>query len=236
MSHAELENLSALTDGELGPDQIRFLLRRVDGDDALRGAWSRYHLIGEGMRREVCVLADDGFVDKVMQQLDTDAGVAMGPNAVHGSVGQKRGHHWLRWSAGGAIAAGVAVAALVMVRPGMNPASVSAPDTQARVAAAQPATSVARPQPMAAPEVPRWLSASPSAAQLAQPAAANFYSGPMPAGEPRGYGQHLSPYMTLPGSRAAATREARQVMRQLWSMAPRHAAQRQPMLWSQTAH
>lgn len=227
MSHAEYENLSALTDGELGPDQVRFLLRRVDGDDALRGAWSRYHRIGEGMRHEVCVLADGDFVDKVMQRIDAgaDAGVDvdMDPDLSRGRASRGRSHHWLRWSAGGAIAAGVAVAALVLVQPDMNPA-ISSPGADARVAAAQPAASVARPM-RAAPTVPRWLSASPSAAQMAQPAAANFYSAPVGAVEQRGYAQHLSPYMTLPGSRAPTTREARRIMRQLWSMAPRHAAQ-----------
>src|SRR5690625_1202671 len=235
MSHAkheaEHENLSALIDGELGRDEIRFLLRRIDGDAAMYAAWEHYHIIGDGLRHETCVLADADFAGQVMQRVDAEdeARASTAPR----SLARRRGHHWMRWSAGGAIAAGVAVAALVLVQPGMQPATVPAPGSHAQVAeaTAQPATSATK--PMTPATVPRWLSASPSAARLAQPAAANVYSGGMPAAEPYGYGQHLSPYMTLPGSRASTTLEARRIMRQLWSMAPRRGLQQAPTSWEQ---
>lgn len=237
MSHAkheaEHENLSALIDGELGRDEIRFLLRRIDGDTAMHAAWDRYHIIGDGLRHETCVLADADFVGQVMQRIEAEGETrtSTGASPAPSSLARRRGHHWMRWSAGGAIAAGVAVAALVLVQPGMHPATVSAPGNRAQLATAQPATSAAK--PMTPATVPRWLSASPSAARMAQPAAANFYSGSRPAAEPYGYGQHLSPYMTLPGSRASTTLEARRIMRQLWSMAPRRGSQQVPAWWEQ---
>lgn len=220
--NAERENLSALVDGELSRDEVRFMLRRTGASASLRAAWTRYHVIGDGLRHEACVLADGDFVARVMQEIGNAAGATGG--RVHG-----RGHHWLRWSAGGAIAAGVAAVALVLVQPQMRQAPATAAPEAARVAASQPATPPA--QRMVAPTVPRWLSASPSAAQMAQPAAADFYSG-MPAEvvPMRGYAQHVNPYMTLPGLRTPTTRDARHVMYELWSMAPRQAPPPPPVL------
>jgi hypothetical protein len=58
-------------------------------------------------------------------------------------------------------------------------------------------------QPAAAPTVPRWLSATPAAAQLTQPAAATFYS----VGPGRG-ADALAPYMSIPHYNAPDLRPA----------------------------
>ena len=98
------EQLSALMDGELERDQARFLLKRITVDNGLPQRWSRYHVVRQALRRqEMTVVA--GFADAVMARIDLEAGVRSG------------GSHWLRWGAGGAIAASVAMAALVLTRP-----------------------------------------------------------------------------------------------------------------------
>ncbi|HEX7341650.1 MAG TPA: sigma-E factor negative regulatory protein [Rhodanobacteraceae bacterium] len=217
MSQVERENLSALVDGELERDEMRFMLRRTDGNVSLCAAWGRYHIIRDGIRHELPVLADDGFAELVMRQIEA------GPMQT-ATVHRRVRHHWLRWSAGGAIAAGVAAVALIMVQPQMRPTSAPTPAT--KIAATRSAVTV-QPQPMAAPAVPRWLSATPSAAQMAQPAAADFYTmGPPQMVPSADYAQRLSPYMTLPSARVPTARDARQVMYQLWSVAPPRDASR----------
>lgn len=175
MSEANRENLSAFVDGELEQEQIRFLLRRLDHDVELRAAWTRYHLMGDGLRRQLPPLAGTRFADGVM--------AAIGPVPASAS-GRRR---WLQWSAGGAIAAGVAAMALMVAQPPAGQRDMT-PDLAAATADVQPVS-----QPAAPPVVPRWLSATPAAAQLAQPAAATFYA----VGPGRG-ADALAPYMSIP--------------------------------------
>ncbi|HET7662667.1 MAG TPA: sigma-E factor negative regulatory protein [Rhodanobacteraceae bacterium] len=222
MNPAEHENLSALMDGQLSRDQIRFTLRRIDGNVSLRGAWERYHVMGDSLRHEMHGLADAGFAEQVMRRIDEASAAARHRRAPH---------RWLRWSAGGAIAAGVAVAALVVVQPQMRGArTASTPSPQQAVAAATPpAAAPAANEPMSAPTVPRWLSASPVAAQLAQPAAATFSPNgqPLRLPESQGYSSPgLAPYMTIPHARGLSIRgSTRQTPHRWWPSATSH---RQP--------
>jgi len=107
MTDNQRENLSAGMDGELSKEELRFLLRRLDHDASLQQAWSHYHVARDGLRRELSPLASEGFAARVMLVVEQDGGV----------VRQGRRRHWLHWSAGGAIAAGVAVAALMVAQP-----------------------------------------------------------------------------------------------------------------------
>jgi sigma-E factor negative regulatory protein RseA len=176
MSEVNQEHLSAFVDGELEQEQIRFLLRRLDHDVELRGAWARYHLMGDGLRRQLPPLAGTHFADGVM------AAIGQAP-----ASGRRR---WLQWSAGGAIAAGVAAMALMVAQPPAGPQDTTGPDAATAIADVQSVS-----PPAAAPVVPRWLSATPAAAQLTQPAAATFYAvGP---GNGRG-ADALAPYMDIP--------------------------------------
>jgi sigma-E factor negative regulatory protein RseA len=119
MSEQFREQLSALMDGELPRDQVRFLLRRIDGDTQLAQVWTRYQLAGGVLRRQAALLALRGdFADVVVQRAST-------ASAGHGM-------RMLRWAGGGAIAAAVAVLALVSTRPLEN--SQQAPATLAVVA------------------------------------------------------------------------------------------------------
>jgi sigma-E factor negative regulatory protein RseA len=114
MTDNQRENLSAGMDGELSKEELRFLLRRIDHDAALQQAWSRYHVARDGLRRQLPPLASDGFATRVMQAVEQE----------HGVIGKPR-RHWLHWSAGGAIAAGVAVAALMVAQPAGQPDQLS---------------------------------------------------------------------------------------------------------------
>jgi sigma-E factor negative regulatory protein RseA len=151
MNPENREQLSAAVDGELSAEELRFLLRRLDHDAALSQAWSRYHLAGEGVRRQVPALASADFAARVMRAIERESAAASSVPA----PGARR--HWLHWSAGGAIAASVAVAALLLVQPAGETSRVETvavdststsplPDHTALPSSAVPAT------------VPPWLS------------------------------------------------------------------------------
>jgi sigma-E factor negative regulatory protein RseA len=113
MSEQFREQLSALMDGELPRDQVRFLLRRIDGDTQLAQAWTRYQLAGGVLRRQAALLPLRGdFTDVLMRRV--------------GAAPAAHGMRMLRWVGGGAIAAAVAVLALVSTRPLENPQEASA--------------------------------------------------------------------------------------------------------------
>lgn len=133
------EQLSALMDGELGRDQTRFLLRRLAPGDESTQCWERYHLVRQAMRRQPAAMPQAGFADAVMARI--------------GSVGQpQRGSApWLRWGAGGAVAASVAMAALMLTRPAEEPSfgqpAVATRGQPAAAAASAPAVSLAASAP-----------------------------------------------------------------------------------------
>lgn len=183
------EQLSAGMDGELTGEELRFLLRRLDHDRSLLVRWERFHVASAGLRRELPTLATASFADRVMRAIEDESVVTSMPRA--------RRHHWLRLTAGGAIAAGVAVVALMASRPtgpvasdAQSAASVAQASTPGRVASPAPS-------PLPAPAaVPRWLSNS------------NPMSMTQMASYPQGdsispYEQSISPYRvkaTLPAA------------------------------------
>lgn len=159
------EQLSALMDGELERDGLRFLLRSAASDPALPQRWERYHVARQALRRQPLGALRTGFADSVMAQLaDEPALRGRGMNP------------WLRWGAGGAIAASVALAALVATRPaplGPGPAesaiAARAPmGASGATIAASPASATSMPMaaspdvrpPLLMPSVP--LDASPA--------------------------------------------------------------------------
>jgi len=151
MTDTQRENLSAGMDGELTQEELRFLLRRLDHDATLQQAWSHYHVARDGLRRQLPPLAAPGFSARVMLAIEQETVV----------VGSGRRRHWLRWSAGGAIAATVAVAALMVTQPvgpgsdNATPRVATADGQRAAVTQSSAASATARVDvPAAAPE---WL-------------------------------------------------------------------------------
>lgn len=176
MDPTSYEDLSALMDGELGAEPARFLLRRMEHEPELARAWSRWHLIRACMASAQdsehadpvrCATADcnadDVFAARVMQ-------------AVHAQPAGVR-RHWARYLGGGAIAASVAAAALMLSVP--QTASI---DTSAPVAVASEHAGVVAPRVATATAAPRtnaplpWLDRQPMFL-AANPAAANTALG-----------------------------------------------------------
>lgn len=129
MNESLNEQLSALADGELGADEARFALKRLQADADLRQAWSRTHLVRGCLRRERDLApAPAAFAAGVMDRLDAEAAPRAGM------------HPWLRNAAGGLIAAGVAAAALFSIAPTAPVAP--APDTAVASATPAPAPAI----------------------------------------------------------------------------------------------
>ena len=106
MNHDYRENISALMDGELGKDELRFLLRRLDAEPGLATQWSRYHMIRQSLRKQEVLPLRADFSDVIFARLQEEA------------VPTRQRLPLLRWASGGAIAAAVAVAALMVTQPG----------------------------------------------------------------------------------------------------------------------
>jgi sigma-E factor negative regulatory protein RseA len=157
MNETTHEQLSALLDGELPRDELRFLLRRLDADAELAQRWSRYQIASAALKRRSWSADADRFAASVLARLEADEAP---------SARARVGARLLRWAGGGAIAASVAVVALMAGRPAEQPGAPGAPNL-AEVAA--PAT----PQPLAAVDraLPMPQQALPDEfARLAQPA------------------------------------------------------------------
>ncbi|MCW8808170.1 MAG: sigma-E factor negative regulatory protein [Rhodanobacter sp.] len=182
MSQDVLESLSAGMDGELSNEQLRFLLRRLDHDAPLQHAWTRYHIARDGMRQQLPLMASPGFSSRVMLAIKHEVA----------SATTSRRSHWLRWSTGGAIAASVAAAALMLGRPtGDSERTTAATASQSRsVAHAAPVVSPAMPA-----AVPPWLSGN-SAGLLSQQASATF-GAPLDQGQSVYATSRLSDYSRL---------------------------------------
>jgi sigma-E factor negative regulatory protein RseA len=162
MSEANREILSAGMDGELSREEIRFLLRRLEADSGLADVWSRYHAGRDGLRREALPPLSKDFSSRVMAAIDAEAVV------VTAAAPRRR---WLHWSAGGAIAASVAVAALMLSQPAGNRSGAPAEIARQAPAAGEIQVADATPEPTAAPVAPQWLSGGNMASQFTQKAA-----------------------------------------------------------------
>jgi sigma-E factor negative regulatory protein RseA len=120
MSEANMENISAAMDGQLSKDELRFLLRRLDRDASLADAWTRYHVAGDSLRRQLPAVASVGFAMRVMEVIE-------GEQATSQAAPKRK--DWLRLSVGGAIAASVAVTALMISQPTAPDSARAAPAT-----------------------------------------------------------------------------------------------------------
>ncbi len=118
MSEQTRERLSALLDGELERDDLRFLLRRIGHDTESAACWSRYCIARQVLRRGPVAILSDDFSAATMARLAGEPAPAGGHRP------------WLRWVSGGAIAAGVAVVALTLG----NPLAVRSPGVPDEVA------------------------------------------------------------------------------------------------------
>lgn len=173
MSHEYREHLSALMDGELRRDESRFLLKRLERDADLGTVWARYHVARQVLRRQDVLALRPDFASGVFARIEAE-----------NVQPARRGATWVRWASGGAVAASVAVAALVLTPP-VGDNSDIAPAAQPRMAArgggapvaAAPASVSTLPQEVRALPGPLVVPVQPASATIgdadwAQPAAA----------------------------------------------------------------
>lgn len=133
------QQLSAMLDGELSPDEARFMLRRLQHDTVLAAYWERWQLCGDVLRGQRNDLLPPDFARRVADALAGDtAAEAQSPA---GRTGPRLG----RWGGGAAIAASVALLAVFATRqlpaPGDPPALADAPPLVAEAGQAAPAAS-----------------------------------------------------------------------------------------------
>lgn len=102
------QQLSAMLDGELSPDQARFMLRRLQHDAELASCWERWQVCGDVLRGQRNALLPADFAQHVARAI---AGGDAAP--VPAAAGRTR--LW-RWGGGAALAASVAMAALFVAR------------------------------------------------------------------------------------------------------------------------
>lgn len=175
------QQLSALVDGELSPDEARFLLRRLQHDTELSGRFERWQLGGDVLRGQVRRAVAGDFSARVAAAIaaDAEAGTARRPATAAGG----RGPSWTRWGGGGAaLAASVAVVAMLVgrpeapdpqVAPAQEVALQTLPSTEARLPAA----------PVAVPSAPQRDVAI-AAASSSRPARRAQPSRPAPVAAP----------------------------------------------------
>ncbi|MEZ5462178.1 sigma-E factor negative regulatory protein [Dokdonella sp.] len=132
MSQEIREQLSALMDGELSGEETRFLMRRIAHDRALVSSWSNFHVARQALRRQVIVRLRPDFADSILARLEDET-----------PVQTRRAGTWLRWASGGAIAASVAVAALVLSGPQDATAPLSGDSVASRAAVPTPVSPAA---------------------------------------------------------------------------------------------
>jgi negative regulator of sigma E activity len=113
------ETLSALFDGELSGDAVRFAFKRLDHDPEWRDSCGRWQMIGDALRGEATLAAPSGFAAGVMQLLTTQVQteMAVAPALARTAEVQSFARSRRRWMGGAALAASVAVAAVLVVRP-----------------------------------------------------------------------------------------------------------------------
>ncbi|WP_341936574.1 sigma-E factor negative regulatory protein [Marinimicrobium sp. C2-29] len=103
-NHSLTESLSALADGEATPLEVRRLLKASETDPQLGARWARYNLAGAAMRRDVSVMAPEGFAAGLSEAIANE------PSA------RASGSGWWQHLGRAAVAASVAGAVLLGVQ------------------------------------------------------------------------------------------------------------------------
>ena len=170
------QQLSALIDGELDAYQARFLIRRLEHDDSLSGCQERWLIAGDVLRGQLAAVAPVDFAARVAAALP--AATAPSP-ARRGAV-----RRW-PWAAGGALAAGMALLAVIGLPQQPAPQAPAVPE----VASAPPVVAPVMPDsvpvvpvvPVPAVVAPRTVAAAPSPRPATAPRAAAVASRAAPA-------------------------------------------------------
>lgn len=140
------QQLSAMLDGELSPDEAKFMLRRLQHDTELAACWERWQVGGDVLRGLRNDLLPVDFAQRVALSL---ASTAAEPAAVAVAGGSRP--RLARWGGGAAIAASVALLAVFATRQLPEPGAMPEPAAAAPLVAqsSSPAAVSAGPAPTA---------------------------------------------------------------------------------------
>lgn len=188
------QQLSAMLDGELSPDQARFMLRRLQHDSTLGDCWERWQVCGDVLRGQRNALLPPDFAQGVARAIADQQVAGQVASPVSGRApGAPR--LW-RWGGGAALAASVAMVALFVGRQPELASGPALPDvaTVSPADAATPADTTATPAPGGVPA---------EAAVMLAGSALAVAELPRRTDERRSRGQH---------QRAAVSRVQRQVI------------------------
>lgn len=115
----QVSQLSALFDGELPPQQAEMVVRRTLRDAGMRASWERYALIGACLRGEP-LPRHVSVADRVAASLAAERELNVTALPVKASRAREGGDNRFslfgRGALGGAIAAGVALVSILVVR------------------------------------------------------------------------------------------------------------------------
>jgi Meckel syndrome type 1 protein len=175
----DLENLSALFDGELDGDAARFVRRRLGHDAGWQQVCGRWQLIGDALRGQATAAAPADFAHRVAAAVAAEPVLAIGPvnDPLVMPVAPQRplpaARKLPRGWIGGALAASMALVAVFAVRSpepqpaadraiAVEPAAITAP---ASVASAVPTDAPVAPPAIEAPEILQ-IAAAPAPTRL----------------------------------------------------------------------
>ena len=114
MNRDEQESqLSAMFDGELPAAECELLSRRLTREENLRATWSRYAVIGAALRAEPVARVNPNFARRV------SAGLQAAPAAAAAGTSARLSRPWRSAALGAGLAAGVAGAAIMLLRSGL---------------------------------------------------------------------------------------------------------------------
>lgn len=110
MNEQTRAKISALVDGELGPQELKALVKRLSESPDLQGDWASYHLIGDAIRGEPVKIDYERIADSVRERLLSEPTILAPP----ARRSEKNKYPWLKPAVGSALAASVAVMAVIV--------------------------------------------------------------------------------------------------------------------------
>ena len=157
MSEQIREQVSAFLDGELPGSETELLRKRLARDAVLRESFGRYALIGEAARGARNTHLTRSFASRVNLAIDGESLVAVASSPA------VRPKHWWRPVAGGAVAAGVAVVAVLALQQRADTPMIAAiaPPPAISAALPAPATAAAKNHEAVSYTVPALFDAAP---------------------------------------------------------------------------
>lgn len=173
--------LSAMLDGELSPDEAKFMLRRLEHDGELAACWERWQVCGDVLRGRGHVLLPADFARRVARAIENDGAIEAAP------VASPRRPGIVRWGGRAALAASVAVVALFVARQLPGDVAPATADAAANLVATGPEPVAPPSEPPAVPDPAPAPSFEQAATALAATAAVSEL--PRRASERRSRGQ-----------------------------------------------